>query len=138
LSWHDLDAYQRSGRWDVQLRAWTGDFLIDYGRGRGPFHAYRGDNETIASWRERVFGDITAGERLLARYVRGYRPLAFSPPYGNYGQAGTNDPEIPRLLFARLHADFPVILTQDHPAPVPRGAGTARPIGRYVDRVPAG
>ena len=59
----------------------------------------------------------------------GYRPLAFAPPRGNYGQAGTNDPRIPRLLLARLLLSFQVIFTQD------RGAfaspGSANPVGRF-------
>ena len=50
----------------------------------------------LGGWRERVFSDITYGEEQLAAHVRGYRPLAFAPPYGNYGQAGTNDRRIPR------------------------------------------
>jgi peptidoglycan/xylan/chitin deacetylase (PgdA/CDA1 family) len=133
LSFRELDAMQRGGRWDVQLQSWTGNHLMRWGRRPqdvGPFYAYHGEPEHISSWRERTFGDITAGYRLLARYVRGYRPLAFSPPYGNYGQAGTNDPQIPRLLLARLHQDFPLVFVQDRPALAVRGAGTEGPVGR--------
>ena len=81
-------------------------------------------------WRERVFEDISAGQRLLARFVHGYRPRAFSPPYGNYGQAGTNDPRIPRLLLARLHQSFPLVFTQVRRALARRGVGTDQPVGR--------
>ena len=104
LTWRELDRLGR--RWDVQLQSGTGKFLIRYGSDPhevGPFYAYRGEQEVLGGWRERVFGDISWAERQLARRVRAYRPFAFSPPYGNYGQAGTNDPEIPRLLLARLH-----------------------------------
>ena len=133
LSFRELDTMKRSGRWDVQLQSWTGNHTMRWGprpQDVGPFYAYRGTTEHISSWRERTFGDIAAGERLLARYVHGYRPLAFSPPYGNYGQAGTNDPEIPRLLLARLHLSFPLIFTQDRRALAVRGAGTEQPVGR--------
>jgi poly-beta-1,6-N-acetyl-D-glucosamine N-deacetylase len=135
LSFHELDAIERGGRWDVQLQSWTGNHLMRWGsrpQDVGPFYAYRGEPEHISSWRERTFGDIAAGERLLAHYVRGYRPLGFSPPYGNYGQAGTNDPEIPRLLLARLHLSFPLVFTQDRRALAVRGAGTEAPVGRLA------
>ena len=49
----------------------------------------------------------------FAHHVEGYRPLAFAPPYGNYGQAGTNDPRIPRALLERLLLSFAVVFTQD-------------------------
>jgi hypothetical protein len=77
-----------------------------------------------------VFRDITTAERELARHVPGHRPLAFTPPYGNYGQAGTDDPAIPRLLLARLHLDYPVVFTQDRSPLARRGEGTAAPVGR--------
>ena len=67
----------------------------------------------LGGWRERVFSDITYGEEQLAHHVHGYRPLAFAPPYGNYGQAGTNDRRIPRELLARLQMSFDVVFTQD-------------------------
>jgi peptidoglycan/xylan/chitin deacetylase (PgdA/CDA1 family) len=129
LTWRELDALQRSGRWDVQLQSGTGGHLIQYGPGRddvGPFYAYRGSEERIDGWRERVFSDITWGEEQLAVHVRGYRQLAFAPPYGNYGQAGTNDPRIPRLLLARLLDSFDVVFTQDRSGfATPRTRGAA-------------
>ena len=133
LRWSELDRLQRSGRWDMQLESGTGRFKIRYGPRPGdvgPFYAYRGADEVLGGWRERVFGDISAAERQLARRIRGYRPLAFAPPYGNYGQAGTNDPEIPRLLLARLHQSFPVVFVDDRSPFTARGAGTAHPVGR--------
>jgi hypothetical protein len=60
--------------------------------------------------------------------VRGYQALAFAPPYGNYGQAGTNDPRIPRQLLARLLQSFEVVFTQDRSGFA--APGTANPIGR--------
>ncbi len=132
LTWDDLDRLQSSGRWEVQLQSGTGNRRIRYGPDPGdvgPFYAYRGAEEVLGGWRERVFSDITYGEEQLAAHVRGYRPLAFAPPHGNYGQAGTNDPRIPRLLLARLLLSFHVIFTQD------RGAfaspGSTNPVGRF-------
>jgi hypothetical protein len=78
-----------------------------------------------------VFWDITWGEEQLSFRVQGYRPLAFAPPYGNYGQAGTNDRRIPRELLARLYQSFEVVFTQDRPGWTSRGVGTAEPLGRF-------
>ena len=131
LTWRELNALQRSGRWEVQLQSGTGHHQIQYGPAPddvGPFYAYRGSEEILGGWRERVFSDITWGEEQLAFRVRGYRPLAFAPPYGNYGQAGTNDQRIPRELLARLQQSFEVVFTQDRSGLASPGA--ANPLGR--------
>ena len=135
LTWDELNRLQDGGRWSIQLQSGTGHRLIQYGRDPddvGPFYAYRGAEEVLGGWRERVFSDITYGEEQLAHHVEGYRPLAFAPPYGNYGQAGTNDPRIPRKLLARLLLSFDVVFTQD------RGGfarpGARNPLGRIEVR----
>ena len=133
LTWKELDRLQQSGRWDVQFRSGTGDRLIRFGPGAddvGPFYAYRGSEEVLGGWRERVFSDITYGEQQLAHNVRGYRPLAFAPPYGNYGQVGTNDRRIPRELLARALLSFDVVFTQDRSGFAAPGA--RNPLGRFV------
>jgi Polysaccharide deacetylase len=132
LTWKELTRLQGSGRWDVQLQSGTGNRRIRYGPAPddvGPFYAYRGTEEVLGGWRERVFSDITYGEEQLASHVRDYRPLAFAPPAGNYGQAGTNDERIPRLLLARLLLSFQVVFTQDRGAFASPGA--ANPLGRF-------
>ena len=132
LSWTELDAAERSGRWDVQFGSGTGDRLIRYGPGAGdvgPFYAYRGSEEVLGGWRERVFSDLSYGEQQLAFHVHGYRPLAFAPPDGNYGQVGTNDRRIPRELLARALLSFDVVFTQDRSGfAVP---GARNPFGRF-------
>jgi hypothetical protein len=131
LTWAELGALQRSGRWEVQLQSGTGNQQVRYGPRSadvGPFYAYRGTDEVLGGWRERVFSDISYGEQQLTLRVPGYRPVAFAPPDGNYGQAGTNDPRIPRLLLARLELSFKLIFTQDRSGfAVP---GDTNPVGR--------
>src|SRR5918995_1386940 len=81
LTWKELDALERGGRWEVQLQSGTGHHEIQYGPAPedvGPFYAYRGSEERIDGWRERVFSDITWGEEQLTARVSGYRPLAFA------------------------------------------------------------
>jgi hypothetical protein len=131
LTWEELDRAERSGRWDVQLGSGTGDRLIRYGPGRddvGPFYAYRGSEEVLGGWRERVFSDITYGEEQLAHHIDGYRPLAFAPPDGNYGQVATNDRHIPREFLARALLSFDVVFTQDRSGLARPGA--ENPLGR--------
>jgi hypothetical protein len=133
LGWDALGELQRSGRWDVQLQSGTGNHIMQWGPGRGDvgsFYAYRGADEVLGGWRERVFGDLAWAERQLAMRIGGYRPLAIAPPGGNFGQAGTNDPDIPRVLLPRLQQSFATVFTLDGPALAVRGAGTARPLGR--------
>jgi Polysaccharide deacetylase len=131
LTWEELNTLQRGGRWEVQLQSGTGHLQIRYGPKPddvGPFYAYRGSEEVLGGWRERVFSDITYGEQQLSHHVEGYRPLAFAPPYGNYGQAGTNDRRIPRELLARLLQSFEVVFTQDRSGFA--SPGKANPLGR--------
>jgi len=131
LTWEELARLQVSGHWDVQLESGTGNRLIRYGPAPddvGPFYAYRGSEEVLGGWRERVFSDVTYGEEQLAFHVPGHRPLAFAPPHGNYGQAGTNDRRIPRLLLARLELDFALVFARDRDVFASRGA--ENPLGR--------
>jgi peptidoglycan/xylan/chitin deacetylase (PgdA/CDA1 family) len=137
LTWDELNRLQDSGRWDVQLQSGTADHEIRYGPDPddvGPFYAYRGTDEVLGGWRERTFSDVTYGEEQLAHHVEGYRPLAFAPPGGNYGQAGTNDQRIPRLLLARLELSFDLVFTQDRPGFAT--AGAPNPLGR-IEITPA-
>jgi hypothetical protein len=137
LTWDELTALEGGGRWDVQLQSGTGHRRIQYGpakRDVGAFYAYRGSEEVLGGWRERVFSDINDAEKQLANQVRGYEPLAFAPPYGNYGQAGTNDPAIPRELLDRLELSFQLVFTQDRPGFATPGA--RNPIGR-IEITPA-
>ena len=130
LTWEELDRAQRSGRWEVQVEKGTGDREIKFGPDAGDvgsFYAYRGEDEVLGGWRERVFSDITYAEEQAGYNVDGYRPLAIALPDGNYGQAGTNDRRIPRELLARLLLSFPIVFTQDR-------SGFARP----GDRNPIG
>ena len=83
----------------------------------------------LGGWRERVFSDLTYGEQQLAHHVDGYRPLAFAPPDGNYGQVATNDRHIPRELLARALLSFDVVFTQDRSGFAKPGA--RNPLGRF-------
>ena len=119
-TWAELAAMQRSGRWSLQLHAGRGHHSFRYGpdeRDVGPFYAYRNTRagETLADWRRRVTADLDWGERELRRRIPGYQRLAFAPPFGAYGQLGTNDPRIPQLLSRDLRDRFGLVFVQENP-----------------------
>jgi peptidoglycan/xylan/chitin deacetylase (PgdA/CDA1 family) len=133
LSWDQLAAMEQSGRWSLQLHAGRGHHNIRYGSGPrdvGPFYAYRDalGGETLAGWQRRVAADLAWGVRELRAHLPGYQPLAFAPPFGAYGQLGTNDPQIPRLLSRELRDHFGLVFVQQDPHP-------ARPGERVVTRM---
>ncbi len=116
LTWDELKAMRASGRWDVQLHAWNGHRFIRYGLGKGDygaFYAYREEGESLDGWRKRVFGDISEGGAAMHDKFPGEPQPAFAPPYGNYGQEGTNDSAIPRELLAWLLQRYEIVFVQD-------------------------
>jgi peptidoglycan/xylan/chitin deacetylase (PgdA/CDA1 family) len=128
-SWERLAAAQRSGRWELQLHAGRGHHNIVYdAKGTtGPFYAYRVvDKEPFAAFQRRVVNDLAWGERQLERHVPGYHPLAFAPPYGNYGQLSSDDPAIPAWFGAYLSEHFGLVFVQD-PARYARPGETVVP-----------
>jgi hypothetical protein len=131
LTWPKLPTAQDSGRWQLQLHAGHGHRQIRYGPGDddyGPFYAYEEQGEDFDGWRQRVRSDIEWGQQTLAAQISAYRPLAFAPPYGSYGQDGTNDPRIPDNLLDWLTQRYDVIFTQDVNARARPGSG--QPLGR--------
>lgn len=140
LTWEELETLQESGRWQLQLHSGEGHQLIQYGpdpEDTGSYYAYEEQGENFDEWRERVRSDIEWGRQTLAEHVPGYEPLAFAPPYGNYGQDGTNDPRIPGDLLGWLTEEFDAVFTQDVNARAHAGSG--QPLGRIqVTRATSG
>jgi hypothetical protein len=100
-------------------------------RARGSYadsHAYEKLGEDFDGWQDRVQSDITWGQKTLSDHIPAYQPLAFSPPYGSYGQDGTNDARIPEALLDWLTHLYDVIFTQDVNARAQPGA--RQPLGR--------
>ena len=105
LSWEELQIMAAGGRWQLQLHSGHGHHYIQYGPGAddtGAYYAYKERGESFHGWRQRVRSDINWGQETLSDHYPAYEPLAFSPPYGTYGQDGTNDPRIPGDLLAWL------------------------------------
>jgi hypothetical protein len=131
LTWQELTTMKDSGRWQLQLHSGEGHVQIHYGSGPddyGPFYAYEKQGEDFDRWRDRVQSDIAWGQRMLTDHISTYRPIAFAPPYGSYGQDGTNDSRIPDDLLGWLSDRYDVVFTQDVNARARPGAG--QPLGR--------
>ncbi|HEY2161073.1 MAG TPA: polysaccharide deacetylase family protein [Solirubrobacteraceae bacterium] len=119
MTWAELNTAEGSGRWNLQLHSGKGHELIRYGPGPDDFgasYAYEKEGEDFDGWRGRTRSDIESAQRALAEHVGSYRPLAFAPPFGNYGQEGTNDPRIPGDLLGWLKQRYAAIFTQDRNA----------------------
>jgi len=130
-TWQELANAQDSGRWQLQLHSGKGHTQIHYGPGSddyGPFYAYEEQGEDLDGWRDRVHSDIAWGQKTLAGHASTYRPLAFAPPYGSYGQDGTNDARIPDDLLGWLAHRYETVFTQDVNARA--HAGARQPLGR--------
>ena len=140
LTWDELETVQESPSWELQLHSGEGHQQIRFGPGEddfGPFYAYREEGEDLDGWRERAHSDIEWGHETLADHIRTYQPLAFAPPYGNYGQDGTNDQRIPEEFLPWLTMRYQAIFTQDVNARA--RAGSQQPLGRIqVTRATSG
>jgi hypothetical protein len=131
VTWQELATVQDSGRWQLQLHSGKGHTQIHYGPGSddyGPFYAYEEQGEDFDGWRDRVHSDIAWGQKTLADHASSYQPLAFAPPYGSYGQDGTNDARIPDDLLGWLTHRYETVFTQDVNARAQ--AGARQPLGR--------
>jgi hypothetical protein len=117
LTWDELRGMESEGRWNMQLHAGPeGHQYITYGSSAdetGPFYAYKEPHESFSGWQRRVRSDIETGQQTLTDNVPGYVPLAFAPPFGAYGQEGTNDERIPPDLLAWLTGRYEAVFTQD-------------------------
>lgn len=132
LTWDQLRTMVKSGRWGVQLHSWLGHQYIRYGPSEndyGAFYAYREEHESLDGWRERAFGDIEQGAKTLHDQLPDEQPLAFAPPYGNYGQEGTNDPKIPNELLSWLLERYQIVFVQNKC--VFSKPGSKQPLGRF-------
>jgi poly-beta-1,6-N-acetyl-D-glucosamine N-deacetylase len=114
-SWEQIAGAQRSGRWEMQLHAGRGHHNIPYDAAgtMGPFYANRVlASESLGDWERRVVGDLDWGQATLRAHVPSYRPLAFAPPYGNFGQLANDDPAIPQRLGAILQQRYGIVFVQ--------------------------
>jgi peptidoglycan/xylan/chitin deacetylase (PgdA/CDA1 family) len=117
-SWKELQRMLDSGRWDLQAHARDGHVEVTHRpRTIGAYYAFRRFTrsrglETINEWEQRVTTDVFAAREDLAEHIRGFQPLTFAVPYGNYGQQESNDPRIAGLFSGFLHRQFEATFVQ--------------------------
>lgn len=131
LTWEELETVEASDRWELQLHSGEGHQQIQYGPAPediGPYYAYKTEGETFDAWGVRVYGDIAEAQKTLSANIPSYQPLAFAPPYGSYGQEGTNDARIPEALLPWLVDRFGIVFTQDRS--IFATPGQEQPVGR--------
>ena len=107
---------QESGRWQLQLHSGKGDRQIKYGADLndiGPYYAYKEEGEAFWQCRSGRARTSSGVRRLSPTTCPRFDRYAFAPPYGEYGQHGTNDPRIPDDLLGWLTQRYTVIFTQD-------------------------
>jgi peptidoglycan/xylan/chitin deacetylase (PgdA/CDA1 family) len=126
LTWPQLQTMDASGRWDLQLHSGHGHtFIKDADGKRAPFYSAQEDGESFAEWQQRVHADVEWGQDTLAEHIPRYEPLAFSPPFGDYGQS---DPKLGDDFLGWLEGRYAAIFTQDENARAKDGA--RQPLGR--------
>jgi peptidoglycan/xylan/chitin deacetylase (PgdA/CDA1 family) len=118
LTWRELKAMARSGRWDVQPMAHAGHRLIAHNaRGdTGAFYAFRRYTrseglESFADYERRVAADVFRLRDVMDG--QGMRSHAVAVPFGNYGQLASNDPRVAPYVRGLLTRQFGVIFVQD-------------------------
>jgi peptidoglycan/xylan/chitin deacetylase (PgdA/CDA1 family) len=139
-SWKQIAAAQASGRWEAQLHAGRGHHNIAYdAKGTmGPFYANRVlAKESLRGWEQRVVDDLDWGQATLRKHVPTYRPLAFAPPYGNFGQLATDDRAIPQWLGALLRERYGIVFVQQ-PAAYAKPGETVVPRLQITRRMSGG
>jgi hypothetical protein len=126
LSWAELRSMQASGIWDIQEHFGDGheDVTVDRaGRTDGAFGWLRyippssgqaGHLESFAQFQQGLASNMAWGEEQLRKQIPGFRPLSMAIPESDYGQNGTNDPQIPPFVLTWLDQHYPVVFGGDY------------------------
>jgi len=114
----DLEAYAKSGRWDLESHTAGLHDMQDTDLGALPRLTSRAPAETLAGYARRVDRDLDREDALL-RSITGHRPVAFAYPFGAYGADRTNDVAIRGFLPLILARHYELAFQQDDQATVP-------------------
>src|SRR4051794_14610984 len=117
LTWKELHAMKRSGRWDVQPHAYDGHRLVATNAAgeTAPFYSARRylrstGRESFADYEQRVSEDIFKARGMM--HDQGIAAPTFAVPYGDYGQWSRNDSRIPKFLSSLLERQFGTYFVQ--------------------------
>jgi hypothetical protein len=117
LTWKELHAMVRSGRWDVQADGFDAHRVVaaDASGAGAPFLATQRylrstGPEPFADYQERVSRDVFATRRMLRE--QGLAASTFAVPYGDLGRGAGRDPRIAPFLTSLLEQQFGTYFVQ--------------------------
>ncbi len=117
--WDSLEAYARSGRWDLQSH--TSELHREQKAAGGkqlPALTSLKPGESLPEFRARVSADLDAASSAIESHT-GRAPVAFAYPFGAYGAERTNDPAIGQILREEVGRRYRVAFEQDDQESIP-------------------
>jgi peptidoglycan/xylan/chitin deacetylase (PgdA/CDA1 family) len=118
-SWDRIEAYARTGRWDIQSH--TANSHREHkvpGGGTLPKLTSRGMGESLADYQKRIGDDLAEASATIQEHT-GRRPVAFAYPFGAYGADRNNDRAIAAVLRQEVARQYAIAFQQDEQESVP-------------------
>lgn len=128
-SWGSIEAYSRSGRWDIQSHTSAShrEWRVEDGR-MLPVLTSLAPRESLGRFRTRVRADLAAAAAAIAERT-GRRPTAFAYPFGAYGAERTNHPAIRTIVREEVGRQYALAFHQDEQATVTLANQSHDPLG---------
>jgi peptidoglycan/xylan/chitin deacetylase (PgdA/CDA1 family) len=118
-SWDKIEAYAKSGRWDIESHTATSHHeQATAGAGSLPALTSLAKGESLEEYRIRIREDLREADDAIEKHV-GRRPVAFAYPFGAYGADRSNDPAIIDVLREEVSREYQVAFQQDDQDTVP-------------------
>jgi peptidoglycan/xylan/chitin deacetylase (PgdA/CDA1 family) len=128
-SWHAIEAYARSGRWDIESHTAFSHFEQQVAGGRRlPALTSLRPGESLTTYRSRVRADLAAASSSIQAHT-GRLPVAFAYPFGAYGAERTNDPGIRSVLREEVARFYALAFHQDEQQSIPLGTADQDRLG---------
>lgn len=127
--WERIEAYARSGRWDIQSHTASSHHEQEVaGGGKLPALTSLAPGESLDAYRARVRADLAEASSAIEAHTR-RRPVAFAYPFGAYGADRTNDPAIRDVLRQEVSRQYSLAFHQDEQESVPLAASDQDRLG---------
>jgi peptidoglycan/xylan/chitin deacetylase (PgdA/CDA1 family) len=127
-SWDRIEAYARSGRWDIESHTASSHVQQRVGGKLLPVLTSRAPGESLDEYRARVRDDLARASAEIEDHV-GKKPVAFAYPFGAYGADRTNDPAVRGLLRQEVAQQYAIGFHQDEQDSIPLLTSSQDPLG---------
>jgi peptidoglycan/xylan/chitin deacetylase (PgdA/CDA1 family) len=118
-SWDRIEAYARTGRWDIQSHTAASHKEQKVTGGESlPALTSRAAGESLSDYERRIRADLAKARAAIQEHV-GKRPVAFAYPFGAYGGDRSNDKAIQAVLRAEVSRQYSIAFQQDDQTTVP-------------------